>query len=104
MPYTREGIIPDIIINPHAIPKRMTIGQLLEMVIGKTAALNAFECDATAFSSNNKDITQTIYDMLEKEGYSGNGTEEMYNGKTGEKFKARIFFNKSSISWYLCAK
>jgi len=97
MPYTREGITPDIIINPHAIPSRMTVGQLLEMTIGKSAVINGFECDATPFSFDTKDVSQNIYELLEKNGYSGDGTEEMYNGKTGEKFKARIFIG---ISYY----
>jgi DNA-directed RNA polymerase II subunit RPB2 len=91
MPYTAEGITPDIIVNPHAIPSRMTIGQLLETVIGKAACIEGFECDATPFSSDSIDTSDKLAEILEKAGFRKYGTEEMYNGRNGKKFKSKIF-------------
>lgn len=81
MPYTEEGIVPDIIINPHAFPSRMTLGQLLEMLAGKTAALLGKTVDATPFS---KEPVEEIRMKLMKKGYSPDGREVMYDGRTGE--------------------
>ena len=66
MPFTQEGIIPDIIINPHAIPSRMTINQLLEVILGKSACMGGFLGDATPFQNN--DISE-FSDVLEGFGY-----------------------------------
>lgn len=52
MPRTADGIVPDLIVNPHAIPKRMTVGQFIEVVAAKAAALGGFETDATAFTNS----------------------------------------------------
>jgi DNA-directed RNA polymerase II subunit RPB2 len=88
MPYTRDGIIPDIIINPHAIPSRMTIGQILEQIFGKYAAITGCFQDGTPF--NNVDI-----DKLKKEmhsiGYNKYGNEVMYNPENGKKIKSNIY-------------
>lgn len=91
MPVTAEGIIPDIIINPNAIPSRMTIAQLLECVLGKAGTMEGTINDATPFSENSVDIVSSICDRLSKFGYSGDANETMYNGMTGERFKASIF-------------
>ena len=72
----------------HAIPSRMTIGQLLESVIGKACSLLGFECDATAFSGTDPG---KIAEILEKTGYEKYGTQEMYNGRNGTKIDAKIF-------------
>ena len=88
MPFTKEGIVPDIIINPHAIPTRMTINQLLEVILGKSSCLGGFLGDATPFQNN--DISE-FSDVLEGFNYERNGDEIMYSGFSGEQIKTSIF-------------
>jgi|TARA_B110000483_G_C18205332_1_gene547318 DNA-directed RNA polymerase II subunit RPB2 len=88
MPFTKDGIVPDIIMNPNAIPKRMTIAQFIECVFGKVGTLAGCDMDATPFRKVN---VEDISPILEKMGYSGGGTEVLYNGKTGEQIKVNIF-------------
>ncbi len=88
MPYTKDGIVPDIIMNPNAIPKRMTIAQFIECVFGKVGTLSGCEMDSTPFRKVN---VEEISPILESMGYSGAGSEVLYNGKTGEQIKANIF-------------
>ena len=74
MPFTKDGIVPDIIINPHAIPSRMTINQLIEVILGKSVASGGYLGDATAFQNNDiRDFTK----VLSKYGYEKNGNEVM---------------------------
>ncbi len=88
MPMTKEGIVPDIIVNPHAIPSRMTLGHLLEGLLGKTCCITGNLGDATAFTN----IQPTpIEDVLELNGYERYGNEVMYNGRTGEQLTCNIF-------------
>jgi DNA-directed RNA polymerase II subunit RPB2 len=88
MPHTQDGIVPDIIINPHAIPSRMTINQLLEVVLGKSSCLGGFLGDATPFQNNDiREFTK----VLEGFNYEKNGNEVMYSGITGEQIKTSIF-------------
>jgi DNA-directed RNA polymerase II subunit RPB2 len=88
MPFTKDGIIPDIVINPHAIPSRMTIGHLIETITGKSALLEGQMVDATPFEPFSLD---KFRESLKKHGFNENGTEEMYSGKTGELLTAKIF-------------
>ena len=90
MPFTDYGIRPDIIINPHAIPSRMTIGQLLETVMGKACSIYGAFGDCTAFV--NKGPKHKIFgELLVNEGFHSSGNELLYNGQTGEQLEAQIF-------------
>ena len=88
MPFTKNGLRPDIIINPHAIPSRMTIGQLKETLLGKVLIELGMFGDGTSFG--NLDI-KTISTELLKLGYESYGNELMYNGLTGEQLETNIF-------------
>jgi len=88
MPFTKDGIVPDIIFNPHSLPSRMTMGQLLEIIAGKAAALIGNPIYSPAF---NPTPETEIRKILEDHGFSNDGKEVMYNGRTGEKFEAEIF-------------
>ena len=88
MPYTKFGVKPDIIINPHAIPSRMTIGQLKETVLGKTLVSLGLFGDGTSFG--NFEVGD-ICKELQKVGYESNGNELMYNGLTGEQLECSVF-------------
>lgn len=88
MPFTAGGLKPDIIINPHAIPSRMTIGQLKETLLGKVLLELGLFGDGTSFG--NFDI-KDICKKLQKLGYESNGNELLYNGQTGEQIETNIF-------------
>ena len=90
MPFTAEGLRPDIIINPHAIPSRMTVGQLVESITGKACAMFGGFGDCTAF--NNKGSKVGVFgEMLTKMGYHSNGNEIMYDGMNGMQMESEIF-------------
>ena len=90
MPHTESGIVPDMIMNPHAIPSRMTIAQNLEQLLGKTAALSGGIGDGTSFMNDGSPQEQ-IGGLLEHVGFEKYGNEVMYNGATGEQIQAAIF-------------
>lgn len=89
MPFTADGVVPDIIINPHCIPSRMTIGHIIECVLGKSCTMAGEEGNATPFTQDF--AISEITSELEKHGFKGDGTEELFCGMTGERLKARIF-------------
>jgi DNA-directed RNA polymerase II subunit RPB2 len=90
MPRTANGIVPDLIVNPHAIPSRMTIGQLQEVIMGKLSCLLGCESDSTAFTQHGV-FSETIARMLSSAGYDPTGDEIMYSGITGEALHSKIF-------------
>ena len=90
MPFTAEGIRPDLIINPHALPSRMTIGQLVETLMGKACAHYGGFGDCTAFT--NKGPKHELFgSLLRNIGYSSTGNELLYNGESGEQLEMEFF-------------
>lgn len=88
MPFTGEGITPDIILSTHAIPSRMTVSQLLEIIGGKAAALRGEQVDSTAFHAEEE---EELRDTIKELGFRYDGKEQMYNGVTGLQMDAEIF-------------
>lgn len=93
LPFTRQGITPDIIINPHAFPSRMTIGQLLETVVAKSLALGKKLPAPTPFAQY---PTESIDEALRSSGFSTSGKERMYDGQTGVPLSSTVFIGVAS--------
>ncbi|CAN0914540.1 DNA-directed RNA polymerases IV and V subunit 2 [Linum grandiflorum] len=87
-PFTVQGIVPDVVINPHAFPSRQTPGQLLEAALAKGIASGGTMKYATPFSTTS---VESITDQLHRAGFSRWGGERVYNGRTGEKVESLIF-------------
>lgn len=88
MPFSESGIVPDVVINPHAIPSRMTVGQFVESIAGKVGAMMGFPIDGTPFSN---DEPSNLQEALVKLGLEYNGREVFYNGMSGKKLEADIY-------------
>jgi len=89
MPYSKDGIVPDMIINPHCFPSRMTIGQFLESLGGKLAASLGFILDGTPFEEQNiRDLGSILQNKCN---FDSRGTEILYNGRTGKQMSTEIF-------------
>ncbi|KAH9977824.1 beta and beta-prime subunits of DNA dependent RNA-polymerase [Lactifluus volemus] len=93
MPFSESGIQPDVIINPHAFPSRMTIGMLVESMAGKAGAMHGLAQDATPFTFSESDTAIDYFGrQLRAAGYNYYGNEPMYSGITGQEFAADIYF------------
>ena len=90
MPFTEDGLRPDIIVNPHALPSRMTIGQLVETVMGKACCIYGGFGDCTAFMNKGSKHKQ-FGDMLKSQGFHSSGNQLLYNGESGEQILTNIF-------------
>jgi hypothetical protein len=88
MPFTKDGVVPDIIVNPHAIPSRMTIAQLMECIMGKACCAKGCYGDASPFTELS--VTD-ISDVLKGCGLEEHGNEILYNSRTGEQMQTNIF-------------
>lgn len=92
MPFSETGIQPDVIINPHAFPSRMTIGMFVESLAGKAGALHGLAQDSTPFKFDENNTAADYFGhQLMKAGYNFHGNEPMYSGITGEEFAADIY-------------
>ncbi|KAF5088854.1 DNA-directed RNA polymerase subunit B [Methanobacterium aggregans] len=88
MPFTEEGVVPDLIVNPHAIPSRMSVGQVIEMLAGKAGTMEGTRMDGTPFGGMEE---HEIMELLKKNGFETSGRESLYNGITGERVEAEVF-------------
>jgi len=88
LPYTADGISPDVLINPHAFPSRMTVGMMMESITGKAAAIRGKKVDASAFVGEKM---EDVKDVMKDAGFQYSGKEIMYDGKTGKKFPVEVF-------------
>ncbi len=95
MPFTSDGVIPDLIFNPHAIPSRMTVGQLLELLAGKARALSGKDIDASAFNHMKE---PEIRKLMKSLGFRDDGKQTLYDGRTGKKYEVMIF---TGLSYYM---
>ena len=88
LPYTADGISPDVLINPHAFPSRMTVGMMMESITGKAAAMRGRKVDGSAFVGEKVDEVKGV---LEDAGFKYSGKEIMYDGRTGKQFPVEVF-------------
>lgn len=88
LPYTADGISPDVLINPHAFPSRMTVGMMMESITGKAAAIRGKKVDASAFVGEKM---EDVKGVMEDAGFEYSGKEIMYDGKTGKQFPVEVF-------------
>jgi len=88
LPYTADGISPDVLINPHAFPSRMTVGMMMESITGKAAAIRGKKVDASAFVGEKM---EDVKDVMKDAGFKYSGKEIMYDGKTGKQFPVEVY-------------
>lgn len=89
LPFSEDGLIPDIVMNPHGFPSRMTVGKIIELISGKAAVLTGHRSDSTAFC---EDKTEHLSQVLVDHGYSYCGKDTFTNGVTGDIYEGYIFF------------
>lgn len=88
MPFTEEGIVPDLIMNPHGFPSRMTVGKMIELIAAKAGSLNGNFNYGTAFSENK---IEDLCKILTHHGFSYSGKDCLISGTTGEYLKCYVF-------------
>lgn len=89
LPFNDQGISPDIIMNPHGFPSRMTVGKMIELISGKAGVLNGSLEYGTCFGGSKlEDMSKILVDQ----GFSYSGKDMLYSGVTGECLQAYIFF------------
>jgi DNA-directed RNA polymerase subunit B len=88
MPFTESGVVPDLVVNAHAFPSRMTLGQILESIGGKIGCLRGEKVDGTPFSGIK---VQQLFKEMHELGFKYSGRETMYNGVTGQKYDVDLF-------------
>ncbi len=88
LPYTADGVSPDVLINPHAFPSRMTVGMMMESICGKAASLRGSQFDGSAFVGEKMDEVRAV---LGAAGFEYSGKEKMYDGRTGKSFPVDVF-------------
>ena len=88
LPYTASGVSPDVLINPHAFPSRMTVGMMMESITGKAAAVRGKQADASAFVGEKMNDIKSVMDTA---GFKYSGKEIMYDGRTGKQFPVEVF-------------
>ncbi len=91
MPFTKDGIVPDLLLNPLSLPSRMTFGHMMETLAGKAGSLGGKHFDGTAFSGNGREKIDEYGKVLEGYGFDKFGDERLYDGRTGQAFDAKIF-------------
>jgi DNA-directed RNA polymerase I subunit RPA2 len=92
MPFTESGMSPDVLINPHAFPSRMTIGMLIESMAGKSGAMHGIYQDSTPFKFHEENrVIDYMGEQLAKAGYNYYGSEPLYSGISGKVMQAEIF-------------
>ena len=88
LPYTADGISPDVLINPHAFPSRMTVGMMMESICGKAASFRGNQFDGSAFVGEKMEEVRAVMDSV---GFKYSGKEKMYDGRTGKSFPVEVF-------------
>jgi DNA-directed RNA polymerase subunit B len=88
LPYTAEGMSPDVLINPHAFPSRMTVGMMMESICGKAASFRGKRFDGSAFVGEKMD---EVKEVMDEHNFKYSGKEIMYDGRTGKAFPVDVF-------------
>ena len=88
LPYTAEGMSPDVLINPHAFPSRMTVGMMMESICGKAASFRGKRFDGSAFVGEKMD---EVKEVMDAHNFKYSGKEIMYDGRTGKAFPVDVF-------------
>jgi DNA-directed RNA polymerase III subunit RPC2 len=89
MPFSDQGIVPDMIMNPHGFPSRMTVGKMLELLSGKAGVMNGTLEYGTAFGGSS---VEEMGNLLISHGFSYSGKDPLTSGITGESLPAYVFF------------